>query len=279
MVFPDISPVLIQIGPIAIRWYGLAYIAGILLGFRLVGKSLLSLGLNKDGIYNLMSWLIIGIFLGGRMGYVLFYDMLYYAQNPSQILAVWHGGMSYHGAALGCMLALYIFAKRTRINYLSLLDLLGFASTIGIFFGRIANFINAELYGRVTTMAWGIVFPSGGPLPRHPSQLYEAFGEGLFIFAVLWGIQAYREKSKKPLRPGVLFAYYLLLYGSVRFVIEFFREPDSQLGYLFGMFTLGQFLCIAMVLLGAGIFSYARSLSVRDPQGAALPNARDRKGE
>jgi len=270
MVFPDISPVLIQIGPIAIRWYGLAYIAGILLGFRLVGKSLLRLGLNKDGIYNLMSWLIIGIFLGGRMGYVLFYDMFYYAQNPSQILAVWHGGMSYHGAALGCMLALYIFAKRTKVNYLSLLDLLGFASTIGIFFGRMANFINAELYGRVTTMPWGVVFPSGGPFPRHPSQLYEAFGEGLLIFVILWGIQAYRTKLKKPLRPGVLFAYYLLLYGSVRFVIEFFREPDSQLGYLFGMFTLGQFLCIAMVLLGAGIFAYARSLSVRDPKGGAL---------
>jgi phosphatidylglycerol---prolipoprotein diacylglyceryl transferase len=270
MVFPDISPVLIQIGPIGIRWYGVAYIAGILLGFRLVGKDLLRLGLTKDGIYTLMTWLIVGIFIGGRMGYVLFYDMFYYLQNPGQVLAVWHGGMSYHGAALGCMLAMYLFAKRTCVSYLSLLDLLGFASTIGIFFGRLANFINAELYGRVTTMPWGVVFPSGGPFPRHPSQLYEAFGEGLFIFVVLWGIQKYREKRKRPLRPGILFAYYLLLYGSIRFVIEFFREPDSQLGYLLGMFTMGQLFCMSMVLLGAGVFAYSRSLPTNDSNGGAL---------
>lgn len=270
MVFPDISPVLIQIGPIAIRWYGMAYIAGILLGFRLVGNALFMLGLNKDKVYTMMTWLIVGIFLGGRMGYVLFYDLLYYTQNPAQILAIWQGGMSYHGAALGCMGALYLFAKQTRVSYLSLLDLLGFASTIGIFFGRIANFINAELYGRVTSVPWGVVFPTGGPFPRHPSQLYEACGEGLFIFLMLWGIQRYRGYLGRPLKPGVLFSYYLLLYGSVRFIIEFFREPDSQLGYLFGMFTMGQLFCIAMVLLGAGIFSYVRSMSLRDSQGGAL---------
>jgi phosphatidylglycerol---prolipoprotein diacylglyceryl transferase len=277
MVFPDISPVLIQIGPIAIRWYGLAYIAGILIGFRLVSKDLFRLGLNSDDRYNLMTWLIFGIFLGGRMGYVFFYDMFYYAQNPAQILAVWHGGMSYHGAAIGCMVALYLFGKRRRVSYLSLLDLLGFASTIGIFFGRLANFINAELYGRVTTMPWGVVFPSGGPLPRHPSQLYEAFGEGLFIFVVLWAIQKYREKLNRPLKPGMLFSYYLLLYGSVRFVIEFFREPDSQIGYVLGMFTVGQLLCLSMVLLGAGVFAYSRSLPGHPKDGTL--NARNRKGE
>lgn len=270
MVFPDISPVLIQIGPVAIRWYGLAYIAGILLGFRLVRQDLLRLGLNQDGMYTLMTWIMVGIFLGGRMGYVLFYDMLYYTQNPSQILAIWQGGMSYHGAALGCVVAMYLFSKRQSLPYLSLLDALGFASTIGIFFGRIANFINAELYGRVTTVPWGVVFPTGGPFPRHPSQLYEAFGEGLFVFLVLWGIQKYRQKLARPLPPGMLFAYYLLLYGSVRFVIEFFREPDVQLGYIGGMFTMGQLFCMAMVLLGAGVFSYARAFSARDPKGGAL---------
>lgn len=258
MTFPEIGPVLLQIGPFAIRWYGLAYIAGILLGFRLVAKDLKTVGLNKDAIYSLMTWITLGIFLGGRMGYVLFYDTMYYAQNPGQIIAVWHGGMSYHGAAIGCVAALFLFAKRSQVSFLSLLDLLGFGSTIGVFFGRIANFINGELYGRVTTVPWGIVFPNGGPWPRHPSQLYEAFAEGLFIFVILWAIRAYRNKLQHPLRPGLLFAYYLLLYGSFRFIIEFFREPDPQLGYIGGMFTMGQWLCLTMVSLGVCLFAYSR---------------------
>lgn len=255
MTFPDISPVLFQLGPIAIRWYGIAYIAGILLGFRLVGRDLVRLGLSRDSIYSLMTWLIAGIFFGGRLGYVLFYDWVYYRQYPSQILAVWHGGMSYHGAAIGCVLALYLYGRRAQVSFLSLLDLLGFASTIGVCFGRIANFINAELYGRITTMPWGIVFPGGGALPRHPSQLYEGFGEGLLLFLILWWL---RKRNIATSQPGIVFACYLLLYGTTRFIIEFFREPDAQLGYIGGLFTLGQLLCMAMVLLGAALYAHLR---------------------
>lgn len=257
--FPNINPVLIEIGPLAIRWYGLAYIAGILLGVKLVTKDLLRLGLSKDQVYTFMTWIILGIFFGGRLGYVLFYDLGYYTQSPAAILAVWQGGMSYHGAALGCVFGLYIYSRRIKVPFLALLDLLGFASTIGVFFGRIANFINAELYGRITTVPWGIIFPTGGDSPRHPSQLYEAFGEGVFLFILL----AFIRKKHPNAAPGLLFSYYLLLYGSIRFCIEFFREPDRQLGYIGGLFTLGQWLCMTMVITGLGLYIGVRQKNIR----------------
>ncbi len=251
--YPKFDPVLISIGPLSIRWYGIAYIAGAILGMRWVFTDLKKIGVSQDQALNWMSWLMIGVVLGGRLGYILFYGGNYYLQNPTEILAVWRGGMSYHGGAIGAMFATILFAKCHTKPHWALLDQLGIGSTFGIFFGRIANFINGELVGRVTTVPWAMIFPHEGGLPRHPSQLYEAFCEGMGVLLILTVL-----KKTNKLNHGQLFGAYLIGYGICRCILEYFRQPDPQVGFIIGTITMGQALSGIMILLGAGIILYRR---------------------
>lgn len=245
LTFPKIDPVLIHLGPLEIRWYGLAYLTGIGLGFKLFSKRLHAIGYSKDDMFNMMTSVMLGILLGGRLGYILFYNLPFYLENPVKLFALWEGGMSYHGGAIGAMVAFIWTAYSTGKPLLKSLDLLGIGSTIGIFFGRLSNFINGELYGRPTSVPWGIIFPDGGNLPRHPSQLYEAGLEGLFLGIVLWVLM-----TKFTLKPGQLFGCYLVGYSIIRFCLEFVREPDPQLGLLLFSLSMGQILSLAMFCLG-----------------------------
>lgn len=259
--YPHIDPVAIHIGPIAVRWYGLMYVLGILGGFSLVHTRLkLQFKLNSDQISSLALAICLGIIIGGRLGYIVLYDFAYYMARPAELLAYWHGGMSYHGGALGCVAGLIWFARQHRAPLLPLLDLLGLASTIGIFFGRIGNFINGELWGRITGVPWAMIFPGAGNLPRHPSQLYEAGLEGVVLFillVVLW--------KRFSLKPGQLFAVYLMGYGTFRFGLEFCREPDSQIGLFFQWMSLGQVLCALMILAGLVGFRLAGKRAAESP--------------
>ncbi len=249
--FPAIDPVAVSIGPIAIRWYALAYLAGFILGWRYC----LSLARSTPGrpapddYDEFLTWAVIGVILGGRLGYVLFYNLPYYLHNPLEALAVWHGGMSFHGGALGVVAAILLFSWRRGLSPFAFADLVCAAVPIGLFFGRIANFINGELYGRPAPgVEWAGVFPRD-PLqvPRHPSQLYEAALEGLLLFIIL--AVAVRSPVVRA-RPGMVSGLFLIGYGLSRIVVEFFREPDPQLGFLWGGATMGQLLSIPMVLIG-----------------------------
>lgn len=248
--FPDIDPIAFEFGPIIVRWYALAYLAGFLMGWQyclyLAGKNPDKRPF-KDDIDGFLTWAVLGVILGGRIGYVLFYNFSYYLDNTHEIFKIWHGGMSFHGGALGACIALILYARLLKFPVLQISDIFVCAVPIGLFFGRIANFINGELYGRMTDVAWAVDFPQGGGLPRHPSQLYEAILEGLVLFIVLTAFvhqQKYCEKS------GFLTGCFLIGYGISRFVIEFFREPDVQVGLIFNMFSMGQVLCVPMILLG-----------------------------
>ena len=249
--FPDIDPVLFQWGWFAIRWYSLAYIFGLLLSWGLARKmsqkSHSTFSVLK--IDDFLIWATVGIILGGRLGYCLFYNLRYYSEFPLQILQVWQGGMSFHGGMLGLMIATILFAKKKKISMLSMGDILVCVAPIGLFLGRLANFANAELFGRIThAVPWAMIFPSGGPEPRHPSQLYEAAWEGLGLFIILntlwWLCPKIRDKK------GVLTGLFFILYGLGRFGLEYFREPDAHLGFVFHQFSMGQLLCVPMVLLG-----------------------------
>lgn len=249
--FPNIDPVALSVGPLVIRWYALAYMAGFLLGWR---YCLYLAGLDKDerptreDIDDFLPWAVGGVILGGRLGYVLFYGFDHYLANPLDIPKLWHGGMSFHGGALGVILALFIFSWRRGFETFRLSDFVCAAVPIGLFFGRIANFINGELYGRVTDSPVGMVFPRGGELPRHPSQLYEAGLEGAVLFLILFLL------ARSPVvreRPGVISGAFLLGYAVFRAGIEFFREPDAQLGLFFGdAVSMGQILSMPMGFFG-----------------------------
>jgi phosphatidylglycerol:prolipoprotein diacylglycerol transferase len=249
LAFPQIDPVLLQLGPFAIRWYALAYIAGLLLGWRYM----LSLNARRaeltttEVIDDLLVWTIVGIILGGRLGYVLFYNLPYYSANPLQALAVWQGGMSFHGGLLGVTVAMIWFARRRRLELLRLSDLVSCAVPLGLFFGRIANFINGELYGRVSDLPWAFVFPRAGHLSRHPSQLYEAALEGLLLFLVLAWL-AWRGKAHQ--KPGLLTGVFLCGYALARALVELVRQPDAQIGLLPLGTTMGQWLSLPMLLGG-----------------------------
>ena len=254
--FPAIDPVLIQLGPFAIRWYALAYIVGIVLGWRLVRRLVQRPGWQPtpEAIDDLVFYVTLGIILGGRIGYVLFYQPGHYLTQPLDMLAVWRGGMSFHGGLLGVLIATWLFARKRGYAFFELTDALAVATPIGLFLGRIANFINAELWGRVTDMPWGVVFPTAGPEPRHPSQLYEAGLEGLVLFAVmLW----FARQPYGPTVRGRLSGIFLIGYALARILVEFFREPDVQIGFLFGGITMGQLLSLPM--LAFGVFLVARA--------------------
>jgi phosphatidylglycerol:prolipoprotein diacylglycerol transferase len=249
LAFPNIDPVAIELGPLQIRWYALAYIAGLVLGWRyalyLAGRS--PHGIKRQDVDDFLSWATLGVVLGGRLGYVLFYKPGYYLYHPLEIFAVWHGGMSFHGGALGVIIAIIWFCRRRGIPMFAFGDLICCAAPIGLFFGRIANFINGELWGRVTDVPWGIIFPTGGPFARHPSQLYQAAMEGLLLFAVLTLLQFGTRLRDKP---GALSGVFLLGYALARVVGELFREPDAHLGYLVLGTTMGQLLSIPLALAG-----------------------------
>ena len=255
--FPNIDPIAFQIGPMIVRWYALAYIAGLLLGWRfciiLAKRGPIDVAPQK--FEDLLVYVTAGIILGGRLGYVFFYSPSFFLQNPIEIFMIWRGGMSFHGGFLGVIVATFVFASRNNIHTLCLADILACVAPIGIFFGRLANFINSELYGRVTNATWGIIFPNGGPLPRHPSQLYEAFLEGLVLFIILITIN-YTTKAR--FFPGTLLGLFFLGYGIFRSFVELFREPDSHIGFIFNSITMGQILSVPMIFIGI-LFLYMAS--------------------
>jgi phosphatidylglycerol---prolipoprotein diacylglyceryl transferase len=264
LLFPNIDPVAVQIGPIAIRWYALAYIAGILLGWRytLYLAERPPYVLNRQAVDDFVVWATLGIILGGRLGYVFFYKPGYYLFHPLEALYLWHGGMSFHGGLIGMLVAIWLFARRRNISPLALGDIVAVVTPIGLLFGRLANFINAELYGRVSDVPWAMIFPTDpARLPRHPSQLYQAALEGLVLLVVL-GVLARRVELRR--RPGFLGGCFLVGYSIARLSGELFREPDAHLGFIIGPVTMGQLLSLPM--LAAGLY-----LIVSSARRPALP--------
>jgi phosphatidylglycerol---prolipoprotein diacylglyceryl transferase len=256
-----IDPVIFSLGPLQVRWYGAMYVMGFVLGGAIL-KYLANKKfwpVSKDEIDKYVTMLIIGMFLGARLFYIFLYNWEYYSVNLMDIFAVWKGGLSFHGAVVGMCLATWIFAKKHKLHFFQIGDCLAIAGTPGLFFGRMGNFINGELYGRVTDSWAGVVFPGAGPFPRHPSQLYEGVLEGIALFLILFAIHR-RERFY-----GVVSSTFLLGYGVFRFIVEFFREPDSQLGYYFGYFTMGQILCFLMILGSFAMLMYAKKLNIKNP--------------
>ncbi len=257
MPFPDIDPIAFSIGPLAVHWYGLAYVAGIMLGWyyaRLIaGNNSLWPGnqspITRAQLDDFIVWVALGIVLGGRIGYILFYDLGAIIENPIRAIQIWNGGMSFHGGLTGTTIAMLIFARRNSIPIWSLFDIVAAVVPIGLFCGRIANFINGELWGRLTDVPWAVVFPTGGPFARHPSQLYEAGLEGIVLVLVL-ALLIYVFRALKT--PGFISGVFVCGYAMSRIFVEFFREPDAQLGYLLGTnwLTMGMVLSSPMILLG-----------------------------
>src|ERR1700760_551412 len=261
--FPVFDPIAISIGPVAIRWYALAYIGGIVLGW-LYARSLIKneklwggpAPISVVQLDDFILWVTLGIILGGRTGYVLFYNLPFFIEHPSEIFELWKGGMSFHGGFMGCVIAVIWFARVNRVPILSLGDITTAVGPIGLFLGRIANFINGELWGRPADpdLPWAMIFPTGGPVPRHPSQLYEAGLEGILLFTVL----AVMIRFGALKRPGLILGSFIAIYGLDRITREHFREPDPQLGFLYGGLTMGMLLSVPMVIAGAIIIVAAR---------------------
>jgi phosphatidylglycerol:prolipoprotein diacylglycerol transferase len=260
LVHPNIDPIAFSIGPffgigpLAVRWYGLMYLTGFLaawwLGMRRIGRGFAPV--TRQQFDDMLFFAVIGVILGGRLGYIVFYKPAEYLAHPLKIFAVWEGGMSFHGGLLGVMLAMAFFARRNNIGYLRLMDFVAPLCPLGLAAGRMGNFINGELWGRVTDLPWGMVFRGAGDAPRHPSQLYEFALEGVALFIVLWWF------SSKPRPVGQVSGLFLLGYGGFRFIAEFGREPDSFLGFLALGMTMGQWLCLPMIAGGIGLLVWAR---------------------
>src|SRR6266550_2031811 len=258
--FPALDPVAISIGPVAIRWYALAYIVGLLNGWRyclaLAGRS--PRRVARQDVDDFLVWATLGVVLGGRIGYVLFYKPGYYIYHPIEALYLWHGGMSFHGGALGVTIAIILFTRARRRPIFAFSDIIAEAIPIGLFFGRIANFINGELFGRETDVSWGVVFPNGGPVARHPSQLYEAVCEGLLLFLLL----LFAEHRGTRQRPGIITGLFLSGYAVARMSGELFRQPDAQLGFLVFGTTMRQLLSIPVLIAGIAIILWAQRVPV-----------------
>lgn len=260
--FPVVDPIALELGPLVVRWYALAYIAGLLLGWWLAKRICRSEALwgsgwrpKADDVDDLIVFVAFGVIIGGRLGYVLLpYGFSHYVQNPIDALKIWHGGMSFHGGLVGAAVAVWLYAKRRAEPALPLFDLACSVAPIGLFFGRLANFINAELYGRVADVPWAMVFPNGGPDPRHPSQLYQAALEGISLFVI--GQILVRSGALK--RPGLVSGVFVAGYGIARVIGELFREPDAQLGYYASGLTMGMILSLPMIPLGLWLIARAR---------------------
>lgn len=254
LVHPNFDPIAFSVGPLAVRWYGLMYLTGFAcawwLGMRRIARG--AAPITREQFDDLLFLGVLGVILGGRLGYVLFYKPAHYAAHPGEIFAVWQGGMSFHGGLLGVMAAMAFAAWRHRIDYLRLMDFIAPLAPVGLAAGRLGNFINGELWGRVTDVPWGMIFRGAGDAPRHPSQLYELGLEGLALFSLLWWF------SSKPRARGQVSALFLLGYGLARFIAEFAREPDSFLGFLALGMTMGQWLCLPMIAAGVALFAWSR---------------------
>lgn len=266
--YPDIDPVALKLGPFAVKWYGLAYVAGLLLGWQYVKKLLATARLWPQGraplapslADDLFIWVALGVVLGGRIGHIILYEPRFFLQQPAEILKVWNGGMAFHGGMLGTIVAIFLFARRQGVSPWSVLDLVAAAVPFGLFFGRLANFINAEVVGRETSVPWAMVFPGYGPAPRHPSQIYEAVLEGLATFLILRWLT---HRKGALAHPGLVGGAFLVAYGAFRFLCEFFKHDDysSLSSYLPGL-TLGALYCIPMVIAGAIVIWQARARPV-----------------
>ncbi len=256
LVYPEIDPVIVQLGPLALRWYGLTYLLGFggaaWLGSRRAARA--DNSFTPQQVADLVFYAALGVILGGRVGYALFYQTGYYLQHPLAILQIWNGGMSFHGGMLGVFIACWVFARRFNKQWFEITDFSAPLAPIGLGAGRIGNFINGELWGAVTDKPWGMVFPGAGPLPRHPSMLYEALLEGLVLFLLLWAYSA------KPRRRMAVSAWFMILYGLFRTFVEFFRQPDQQLGYLAGgWLTMGMVLSVPMIIIGVVLLVMSHS--------------------
>jgi phosphatidylglycerol:prolipoprotein diacylglycerol transferase len=244
--YPKIDPILFSIGPVHVRWYGVMYVIGFIASYFLIQKQerAKQIGLVGTAAQDLVFYLAIGVIAGGRLGYILFYeynDLMAYIKNPLEIIATWHGGMSFHGGLIGCVIAGWLFSRKKKMPFAAIADIAVVTCPIGLGLGRLGNFINGELFGLPSNVPWAMVFPAGGPVLRHPTQLYEAFAEGVVLFTILWNLH------KKHFKDGMMIAFFMLFYGILRFIIEFFKEPDPQIGFLFGYLTMGQILCAAMI--------------------------------
>ena len=260
----NLDPILIDFGILIVRWYSLAYIFGIIIGWW-YGKKIITHILRNTGLKfklknfdDLITYLVISIIIGGRIGYIIFYNLNYYISNPSEILKIWEGGMSFHGALLGIIIGTYLFSQKKGVSTFFMLDIIACVAPIGIFLGRIANFINGELVGKATNVSWSVIFPLIDMLPRHPSQLYEAILEGIILFLIL-NILIFKKKYKI----GLSSCLFLIYYGIFRIVSEVFREPDAQIGYLFGLFSMGSILSFFMILSGFAILGIFKKYEIK----------------
>ncbi len=259
MIVHNFDPVLIDLGFLQIRWYSIAYILGILIGWIYAIKIIRNTTKNQYNFTqiseldfnDLIIYLVIGIILGGRLGYVLFYNLDYFSQNFLEIFKIWHGGMSFHGGLLGVIISIIIFSKKNKINFFKIADIVSCVSPIGIFFGRIANFINGELYGKISTVPWSMIFPGAGDLSRHPSQVYEAILEGIILFMI---VNYFALKKQLLFKTGYISSLFLVSYSLLRLFGETFREPDAHLGFLFNYFSLGTLLSLVTLIVGLIIF-------------------------
>jgi phosphatidylglycerol:prolipoprotein diacylglycerol transferase len=265
--YPQIDPVFLEFGPLQFRWYGLMYLIGLTAAYLIIKHkaSAKDLPIKPDQIYDMVVFAAFGVFLGGRIGYTLFYNFPYYSQHPVKIFAVWEGGMSFHGGLIGTVIALVWFSRRRGIPVYSVADLAASVTPIGLGFGRLGNFINGELYGRATDVDWCMVFPAGGPACRHPSQLYEAGLEGLLLFTILWII------GRLAMPPGTIFWSFLAGYGLCRLIVELFREPDQHMGFVLGSVTMGQLLSAPMVMIGIIMLAWGFHKAALNPS----PRAKD----
>lgn len=265
--FPNIDPVALSVGPLDIHWYGIAYLVGIGLGWLYLNsiRNQSHVAWTLDDVGDMVFYAAIGGVLGGRIGYTLFYNFAQTLNDPLSIFAVWQGGMSFHGGVLGFIFAIALFARKRGLKFIEVTDFLVRAVPIGLFFGRLANFVNQELWGAPTNLAWGVLFthPGAGGVPRHPSQLYEAALEGIVLFVVLWAV------AKLTRRLGFVSAAFLIGYGSFRFLIEFIRQPDEHIGYLAGEWlTMGQVLSVPMILLGIALIITSKPPGIRNTEGS-----------
>ena len=274
--YPRIPPEIIQVGPFAIPWYGVMYLVGYVVGYR-IARSRLGRGLvatTVAALDTLVGYLVVGMLVGARVMYAIAYEPGYYLHDPLEFFRVWHGGLSFHGAVIGMAIACLLFARVHRVPFWQLADTLALAGTPGLFFGRLGNFINGELYGRPTHVPWAMVFPADPlGLPRHPSQLYEAIAEGIILFLVLRSLER-RAVAYGWYRPGLLAGAFLLGYGVIRFSLEFTRQPDAQLGLVLGPFSMGQMLSMAMIVLGALLLSIVHAFRRGAPDSDIRVSAR-----
>jgi phosphatidylglycerol:prolipoprotein diacylglycerol transferase len=259
LLFPQFDPVIVHFGPFAIRWYALAYITGLVVGWRMVrwlARQAPAVATPAQ-VDDFLTWATLGVVLGGRLGYVLFYQPTRFLEAPLEILQVWQGGMSFHGGMLGVAIAIFLFCRRQGVPILGFADRIAVVAPIGLGLGRIANFVNGELWGREASpdLSWAMIFPSGGPVPRHPSQIYQALMEGLILFLVMF---AFSRREAIRARFGALTGIFLSGYAIARIIGEFFRQPDAFLGFLFGGITMGQLLSVPMLLVGIGLIFLSR---------------------